>query len=429
MSSGSKLFENLKAAIAARKVTVVVGSGVSCATTNAPGWAALIRAGIDHCSELGAKPSWCRRASMLLGDPDESATDDEADDDSLDMLLMAAELVHRRFRSFGEGEFAGWMREQFEHLKPDDPSVIEAVAALRTSLVTTNYDDLIEKVTGLQSITWQDRREVMRDLRRDDRRVLHLHGLWNRPETVVLGLESYLAVTQDGHAQTVMKTLGTATSLLFVGCGEEGLADPNWGRFLEWLKQFDDDGEHEHRHYRLVREAERFDPVGRLFPLVYGKDYSDLPGYLRKLAPEGGGSDSGPVPKVRTKVNDCVTAYLTRLEQHTEFMELLGLGRSLQVELPIAEAYVPLRTTLHRSFEAKESDRFLDGRDEAEVEVEISEVFQRGQKLGLRGVVLLGEPGSIVDHLNLVTARRHRQNRQRMPAADTSDTSIPCWRL
>jgi hypothetical protein len=227
MSSGSKLFENLKAAIAARKVTVVVGSGVSCATTNAPGWAALIRAGIDHCSELGAKPSWCRRASMLLGDPDESATDDEADDDSLDMLLMAAELVHRRFRSFGEGEFAGWMREQFEHLKPDDPSVIEAVAALRTSLVTTNYDDLIEKVTGLQSITWQDRREVMRDLRRDDRRVLHLHGLWNRPETVVLGLESYLAVTQDGHAQTVMKTLGTATSLLLVCLRQDGVG--SWG--------------------------------------------------------------------------------------------------------------------------------------------------------------------------------------------------------
>jgi len=383
MSQAELGFDDLKAMIANRQVTIVVGSGVSCATTSdAPTWMKLIENGIDRCAALGESQEWCGTTRMLL------------QVNSLDMLLSAAELVHKKLRSFGEGEFADWLRKNFEELEPKDRSVTEAIAALGTRLVTTNYDNLIEQVANLQSITWEDRGEVTRDVRGVDRRVLHLHGLWDRPKTVVLGLQSYIEVSQDSHTQTVMRTLGTGTSLLFVGCGEEGLADPNWGRFLEWLKRFDTEGESQHRHYRLVRESERINPVGRLFPLVYGENYSDLPGFLRKLAPEGGGIDPGAVQKVRPEVSNCVSAYLERLEKHTEFMELLGLGRSLQVELPIAEAYVPLRTTLHRSFESRESDRFLEGRDEAEVEVEISEVFQRGQKLGLHGVVLLGEPGS-----------------------------------
>jgi formylglycine-generating enzyme required for sulfatase activity len=393
MSSGDKLFDDLKKSIEARNVTVVAGSGVACATTKAaPGWSQLIQTGIDHCaSALNAKPSWCRKASLLLPDPD-----DDDDEPSLDLMLSAAELVHQKIKSVGDGEFAGWMREQFESLEPDDSSVIDAIVALETRLVTTNYDDLIEQVSGLRGITWKDRRETMRDVRRDDRRVLHLHGHWNAPESVVLGLESYIEVANDAHAQTVMRTLGAATSLLFVGCGEDGLADPNWGRFLEWLRQFDKDGGHEHRHYRLVLEKDRFDPIGRLFPLVYGKKHSDLAGFLRKLAPaDGGGCSASRITSSgKAKLTDCVAAYLERLERHTEFMELIGLGRSLQVELPIAEAYVPLRTTLHRSFEAKESDRFLEGRDEVEVEVEIAEVFRRGQDNKQRGVVLLGEPGS-----------------------------------
>jgi len=377
--------KDLKKMIAERKIIAVAGSGISRATTqDAPLWGDLIESGIQRCVEVGETQAWCDAARSMLKVG------------SLDMLLMAAELVHGKLNENGGGEFAAWLRECFESLEPQDRTVIEALATLELPLITTNYDDLIEQVTGLKHVTWQDRRLVTREVRRDDRRVLHLHGHWEQPESVVLGLRSYIGVSEDPHTQAVLKALGVGTSFLFVGCGEEGLSDPNWGRFLEWLKQHDIEGSHEHRHYRLVLEKDRFKPDGRLFPLVYGTNYSELAGFLRSLAPEDATAAMGHVTtqRVTTTVSDCVSDYIRRLEEHTKHLELMGLGRSLQVDLPIAEAYVPLRTTLHRSFESRETDRFHDGHDEAETEVELGEVFRRSDELGVRGVVLLGEPGS-----------------------------------
>jgi predicted NACHT family NTPase len=70
------------------------------------------------------------------------------------------------------------------------------------------------------------------------------------------------------------------------------------------------------------------------------------------------------------------------------------MGRSLQVELPIDEAYVPLQTTLARSLEQRPTERYCDGHAEHEQRVDLGKVFRKASQLGLRGVVLLGEPGS-----------------------------------
>ena len=85
---------------------------------------------------------------------------------------------------------------------------------------------------------------------------------------------------------------------------------------------------------------------------------------------------------------------MTRLEHETQHLKLLGLGRSLQVELPIAEAYIPLRTTLNRSLELRKTDRNAQGLAEHEEDVDLGEVFRKAADLGEHGVVLLGEPGS-----------------------------------
>ena len=70
------------------------------------------------------------------------------------------------------------------------------------------------------------------------------------------------------------------------------------------------------------------------------------------------------------------------------------MGRSLQVELPIDEAYVPLQTTLARSLEERPTERYRDGHAEYEERVDLGKVFRKASQLAQRGVVLLGEPGS-----------------------------------
>jgi tetratricopeptide (TPR) repeat protein len=263
---------DLRRMIRQRQVVGVVGSGVSVATTlKAPRWRELIRSGIEHCRTLGESDAWCTTVGKKL------------ELESLETLLSAAEQVHKRLRRNGGGELARWLRETFEELQPKNRSVIESLATLDLPLVTTNYDDLIEKVTSRRHVCWTDSRNVTRFIRGDDQRVLHLHGHWEEPDSVVLGIRSYERVKKNKHTQAVMRALGMRNSLLFVGCGGKGLTDPNWHNFLTWLKRLESSSGVEHRHYLLVREKDPFQQQGRLFGLVYGKAYADLPNFLARM--------------------------------------------------------------------------------------------------------------------------------------------------
>ena len=372
-----------------RQVVLVVGSGVSLSTNHeSPSWRGLIEAGIRQCRAIGATERWCQAVAGQLELADEP-----------DMLLSAAELVHNRLIQNGGGELARWLRETFEPLQPENPAVIRALAALELPLLTTNYDDLIEKAASLKHVTWKESRHVARVVRRDDRRVLHLHGHWDQPDSVVLGIRSYEAVKNSEHTQAVMQALATTNSLLFVGCGDEGLSDPNFGNFLSWLKAIETAAGVEHRHYRLVRKQDAFEPRGRLFPIVYGESYDDLPGFLAMLKPvapdevdEVGGQQVSPA--LSTSLPDSISNYLNCLADQTAHLTLLAMGRSLQVELPIDEAFIPLRTTLARSLEQRETERFKEGHAEFETDVELADVFREAGRFGQHGVILLGEPGA-----------------------------------
>jgi formylglycine-generating enzyme required for sulfatase activity len=409
----STIFEDdLKQLIADQKVVVVVGSGVSIATTDgaAPSWPALISAAADQCAGLGVSDTWLKRVRGNLEAPVE-----------MDLLLSAAELVHSKLQSKGKGEFSRWLREYLSPLDPCAPRLIKAIAALDAPIVTTNYDDLIEKVTGLKSITWLQETEVSRTLHNAAKQILHLHGHWAQPDSVVLGIRSYEAVCKSHHTQSALKALGMTKSFLFVGCGDDGLNDPDFGSFLTWLREIEKDGEH--RHYRLIlnSEADRVKQQGRIFPLVYGTKHGDLPRFLERINPNASGksirakaakksvtatsaktsaktssskASSKSTSKLTPARTPAVEAYLRRLTEQTSRLMLLGFGRSLQIELPITEAFVPLQATLSRSMEMKPKERVLDKVADSAEDVELADMFKHAAKLGHRGVVLLGEPGA-----------------------------------
>jgi formylglycine-generating enzyme required for sulfatase activity len=143
-------------------------------------------------------------------------------------------------------------------------------------------------------------------------------------------------------------------------------------------------------------------------------------GLTGKIAP---GDPNLPPAEI---LSQAVQLYLERLKGQSQFLTLLGLGRSLQVDLPISEAYVPLRTVLSRSLELRPTFRAgktgnsrlnkspthdgqaADEQTESQLEaqqleqlpggfdrdVELGQVFLETEKLGERGVILLGEPGS-----------------------------------
>jgi hypothetical protein len=71
--------------------------------------------------------------------------------DDLDNLLSAATKVSSKLRGPDGGEYRRWLRETVGSLQAQNQEVIEALHHFGVQLATTNYDGLIEEVTGSDS--------------------------------------------------------------------------------------------------------------------------------------------------------------------------------------------------------------------------------------------------------------------------------------
>lgn len=284
--------DDLRKEIAKGRVLAIVGAGISIgATKNAPtaSWTGLLENGVDRCVAV-AQPlvdGWAERVRAEIHSGD------------MDDLLSAAEKVSRKLGFPNGGNYRAWLRDAVGTLHAEDRSVLEALRDLGIPLATTNYDGLLEEVTGLPAVTWREGAKVEWMIRGDEKGVLHFHGYWDQSESVVLGIRSYQEILGDSHAQNVLKTLRTVNTLLFVGCGE-GLADPNFGALLEWTREvFAGSG---YSHYRLCRESEAPDlrklhpKEERIIVLSYGPNHSELASFLQTLRPA-----STPKPEKKKK--------------------------------------------------------------------------------------------------------------------------------
>ncbi|GEM_PF-1239302 len=244
-------------------------------------WSGLLQHGVKYCKEIGAADE---KAATVLAMQIESG--------ETDFLVSAAETISQRLKAKSPGVFRGWLKNTVGNLSVKDPAILGALHALPGVLATLNYDGLIEQATKRQAITWLKADKTQEVLRRElTNAVLHLHGWFDEPESVVLGLSSYLAVRDHPHARAVLDLFTLDRTLLFVGCGDTVL-DPNFTRLIEWSKAALIDVSP--RHFLLCRTAEVADFQNKLTEapwlqlLDYGADYPDLVPFLRSLAPLGG---------------------------------------------------------------------------------------------------------------------------------------------
>ncbi|WP_407755581.1 tetratricopeptide repeat protein [Archangium sp.] len=206
----------------------------------------------------------------------------------LDELLGAAEAVSRKLGAPDKGTYRSWLSESFKNLKAERWDVLHALRDLGVPLATTNYDHLLEDATGLETVTWQQGPEVELTLQGEQKAILHLHGSWKVPESVILGIRDYERILGDEHAQAIEKAIGSLRTLVFVGCGS-GLDDPNMGAMLHWVKKIV--SKSTRPHYVLVRDGDvaalekDFPRTGKIRAVGYGKDFDALGPFLRSLVP------------------------------------------------------------------------------------------------------------------------------------------------
>lgn len=120
----------------------------------------------------------------------------------------------------------GWVNETVaaavQHCKISSTPVLQALSKVSSKLIlTTNYDSSIEVAAAAVGLPVRTLTLAKFDeaLVADEAslRVLHLHGIASRPDTIVLTSSSYDAIRKDERAQMLVRDLCIRYRLLFLG--------------------------------------------------------------------------------------------------------------------------------------------------------------------------------------------------------------------
>lgn len=278
--------QDLLEALQKDEIALVVGTGVTIRSTGTAqaSWTALLQAGIRECEVLGRVDS--SRADTMRRELGSGHVDD---------FLSVGEKITRAFGGPLSGDFALWLRGRFADATVVETDVLDAIRDIthrypQTKIITTNYDQVLDKHLNWPSVTWTSGPDrAQRVLRGREHGVIHIHGCWDDPQSVVLGTSSYENLLRNAVAVNLLRAAATMRTLVFVGFGA-GLKDPTFVGLLSFLK--DALERSTFRNFRLVRDSELQEavkenkPAHRLIALPFGAGHHDLAPYLRRLRAE-----------------------------------------------------------------------------------------------------------------------------------------------
>ena len=267
-------------AIQDKQVIVFAGTGVTAAATKvAPSstWKGLIDHGIKYCESgvVQHEEGWENIARTLL-------TLDNAE-----CWVTAAKLIRKRLNpnEISPGKYSKWLKISIGDLKAEAPEILHAIKQLGNPIVTTNYDDLISRETGLPYFTWKEQNKLHGFINGTESGVFHLHGHWEHPDSVVFDYDSYGEVRRNKLVEAFRQKTALQ-HILFVGYGT-GLDDDHFQQWRSWMRTVLPELR-EAGHYILVRNNEvrqvydhfRDDNIR---PIGYGDGHEDLVPYLTRL--------------------------------------------------------------------------------------------------------------------------------------------------
>ncbi|WP_217376155.1 SIR2 family protein [Paenarthrobacter ureafaciens] len=217
-----------------------------------------------------------------------NSTFDYADkNNDTDTLISVAGMIQHRIAEAGGMSLKNWLAETIGKLPLEDDSWARAITGLGSPILTTNYDSLLERAAGRETASWENNAEIQKILANNSTKIGHLHGYWEEPESIVFSQADYTRLLGSSSAQELQKAASALKSIVYVGVGA-GLSDPNFSRLIEWHRSTFKGSDHQ--HFRLCRSSEREVLLAEhrsdhILPVVYGDQYSDLPGFLESLSP------------------------------------------------------------------------------------------------------------------------------------------------
>jgi hypothetical protein len=236
-------------------------------------WTGLIQNGLDYLVSEGYVDKSNRRTKSAY---------EALEDPEVDRLLDAANILSSQMKQ--HGQYPTWLESVFGSLSqeirhPDLLMVLKTLHEKGATLLTTNYDDVLEKYCCLQRVGRSNKDDVSRFRRGDLNGVFHIHGSYHDSHEVVLDARDYYGVKHSDDVKDLLRSYLQDKTILFIGCGL-GLMDPNFEELLRWASE-----RHENipnRHSLLIRDDDSL-TCKPLIRVKYGPRYEDLVGYLARL--------------------------------------------------------------------------------------------------------------------------------------------------
>lgn len=273
----------IKNAIENSRAVVMVGTGYSMYATqgaDSASWLKLMEASIEYARThiRSADEEWVAAATGLLT----YAT--RANDTS--SLINCASLIRTKIGESGQVALNNWMKQTVGQLSPKKQEWGEAIAKLSCPIFTTNYDTLLEQVTGLKEATWTNSRDIQGVLTGEPA-IGHIHGIWSDIDSLVFTDTDYATVLESQHLQAIEKAISTTKSIIYIGYGS-GLTDPNFSSLLKWQRETFPNSTVE--HFRLCLQKDYAALVkehagDNITPVVYGQAYEDFGDYITAISP------------------------------------------------------------------------------------------------------------------------------------------------
>src|SRR5258708_1238822 len=167
--------EKLKRLLKEDKVVPVVGAGVSYATAGFPGWKGLIKSGLEFARERNLHTTEDYRIANLYLENNQ--------------LTKAADAL-KKILEAPNNPFAEWLNDLFYDPTCGSLELIDSIHDLCAPiLLTTNYDTLLNVSNSIfdrEVFDWKGYQQVQRAVNMASRFNLHLHGIYTKPETIIL---------------------------------------------------------------------------------------------------------------------------------------------------------------------------------------------------------------------------------------------------
>ncbi|HYI80986.1 MAG TPA: SIR2 family protein [Thermoleophilaceae bacterium] len=281
--------ERLKRQVAEGRAVFFVGAGLSIeATDGRPtvSWRGFLTGGVSEVMRSGIAVPDGWEAAMLS---------EIASGDPVRRRRVEDELI--RYLGAGSPAFADWLRRNFGGLPLPRRETLGTLAALGAPLLTLNYDDLLERVTGRPFVTWCEPDRMRRVIQGNEAGIIHPYGCWRDPGSVVMGSESYARIEAEEAIRRLVESISYTHTLVLVGFGGP-LDSVNFTPLRSWLSD-----PSEHRHLRLVCALDRPlfegqpEEEAHLTHIEYGPDYKSLAPFLGSLIPPGEAEAARPAER------------------------------------------------------------------------------------------------------------------------------------